>query len=86
MIKGLENWANENSPEEIKLLLLHIKSLQSCLTLCDPMVYRLPGSSVHGILQSRILECVSMPSSRVSSQSSVQIEPKSMEKKSCEGL
>ena len=32
------------------------KSLQSCLTLCDPMDRSLPGSSVHGILQERILE------------------------------
>ena len=29
---------------------------QLCPTLCDPMDYRLPGSSVHGILQARILE------------------------------
>ena len=28
---------------------------QSCSTLCDPMAYSLPGSSVHGILQARIL-------------------------------
>ena len=27
---------------------------QSCLTLCDPMDYSLPGFSVHGILQARI--------------------------------
>ena len=40
---------------------------QSCLTLCDPMTYILPGSSVHGILQARILEWVAMPSSRGSS-------------------
>ena len=44
------------------------KSLQSCPTLCNPMDYRLPGSSVHGILQARILECVAMYSSRGSSQ------------------
>ena len=31
---------------------------QLCLTLCDPMNYRPPGSSVHGILQARILEWV----------------------------
>jgi len=37
---------------------------QSCLTLCDPMGCSLPGSSVHGILQARILEWVAMPSSR----------------------
>ena len=29
---------------------------QSCLTLCDPMDYSLPGSSVRGILQARVLE------------------------------
>ena len=29
---------------------------QLCLTLCDPMDYSLPVSSVHGILQARILE------------------------------
>ena len=32
------------------------KSLQSCLTLCDPMDCSLPGSSVHGIFQARVLE------------------------------
>ena len=42
--------------------------LQSCLTLYDPVDYRLAGCSVHGILQERILEWVSMPSSRGSSQ------------------
>ena len=37
----------------------------SCVWLfCDPMDYSLPGSSVHGILQARILEWVTMPSSR----------------------
>ena len=39
------------------------KSLQSCLTLCDPMDYSLPVSSIHGILQARILKWVAMPSS-----------------------
>ena len=43
-------------------------SLQSCPTLCNPMDCILPGSSVHGILQARILEWVVMPSSRGSSQ------------------
>ena len=28
---------------------------ESCLSLCDPMKYNLPGPSVHGILQARIL-------------------------------
>ena len=41
---------------------------QSCLTLCDPMNCSLPGSSVHGILQARILEWVAVPFSKESSQ------------------
>ena len=40
---------------------------QSCLTLCDPMDCSPPGSSVHGILQARILEWVAISSSRGSS-------------------
>ena len=36
---------------------------QSCPTLCNPMYCSLPGSSVHEILQTRILEWVAMPSS-----------------------
>ena len=43
-------------------------SPQSCLTLWDPIDCSLLGSSVHGILQARILEGVAMPSSRGSSQ------------------
>ena len=37
---------------------MHAQSLQSCLTLCSPMDCSPPGSSVHGILQARILEGV----------------------------
>ena len=29
---------------------------QSCLTLSDPMDFSLPGSSIHGIFQARVLE------------------------------
>ena len=36
------------------------KSLQSCLTLCDPIDGSPPGSSVPGILQARTLECVAI--------------------------
>ena len=43
------------------------KSLQSCSTFCDLMDGSLPGFSVHGFLQARILEWVAMPSSRGSS-------------------
>ena len=41
---------------------------QSCLTLCNPMDSSPPGSSVHGVLQARILEWVAIPFSRRSSQ------------------
>ena len=44
------------------------KSLQSCLTLCDPTDWSPPGSSLHEILQTRVLEWAAMPSSRGSSQ------------------
>ena len=50
-------------------VLVCAKSLQSCPTLCDPIDCSPPGSSVHGILQARILEWVPMPSSRGSSGS-----------------
>ena len=42
----------------------HAKSLQLCLTLCDPMDYIHSGSFVHGILLAKILDWVAMPSSR----------------------
>ena len=42
-------------------------TLQLCLTLCDSMDCSPPGSSVHGILQARILDWVAMPSFRESS-------------------
>ena len=42
----------------------HRTGLQSLQTLCNPMDCRLPGSSVHGIFQARILERVAMPSTR----------------------
>ena len=45
-----------------------LKSPQSCLTLFNPMDHSPPGSSVHGILQTRILEWVGMPSWRRSSR------------------
>ena len=45
--------------EKVKVLVA-----QLCLTLCDPMDYSPPGSSVHGILQARILEWVAILFSR----------------------
>ena len=41
------------------------KSLQSCPTLCDPIDCSLPGSSVHGIFQARVLEWGAITFSRV---------------------
>ena len=48
----------------VKQLHVWAQSLQSCPTLCDPMVCNPPGSSVRGLLQARILEWVAIPSSR----------------------
>ena len=43
---------------------VHVKSLQSCLTLCSPMDCSPPGFSVLGILPVRILKWVAMPPSQ----------------------
>ena len=48
----------------IFIMCVHVKSLQLCPTLCNPMVCSPPGPSVHRILQARIMESVAMPSSR----------------------
>ena len=47
---------------------MKVKVAQLCPTLCDPMDCSLPGSSVHGIPQARLLEWVAVPFSRGSSQ------------------
>ena len=47
---------------------------QSCLTLCDTTDCSLPGSSVLGISQARILEWVAISSSRASSQPGIEPE------------
>ena len=57
-------------------MFIHWKYILSCavlshfshVRLCNPKDYWLPGSSVHGIPQERILEWVAMPFSRGSSQ------------------
>ena len=48
-----------------------VKVIQSCLTLCDSKDYSPPGSSVHGLLHTGILEWVAIPFSRGFSQSRV---------------
>ena len=58
----------EAGDKDLMCARMHAKSLKLCPTLCDPMDCSTPSSSVHGILQARILEWVAMPSSRESSQ------------------
>ena len=50
------------------LVSMSVLVAQSCPTLCDPMDWGPPSSSVHGIFQARILELVAIPFSRGSSQ------------------
>ena len=60
-------WSQAEITHSVTLSLVYMKSLQPCLTLCDPMDYSPLGFSVHAILQARILKWVSMPFSRGSS-------------------
>ena len=52
---------------------------QSCLTLYDPMDCGLPGSSVHGILQARILEWVAIPVSRTTPNPGIEPESSALQ-------
>ena len=60
-----------HTPKSINVIyhisILIRKSIFSCLTHCDPMDCSLQGSSVHGILQARVLEWVAISFSRGSS-------------------
>ena len=49
----LYHWANRETPCNQSVAAAAAKSLQPCLTLCDPIDGSLPGSSVHGIFQAR---------------------------------
>ena len=62
--------SGKSSRTENTLLGCHMcgQSPQSCPTLCNPMDYSPPDSSVHGILQARILEWVAISFSRESSR------------------
>ena len=53
-------------PGQVRLW-CEVKSAQSCPTLCDPVDCSPPGSSVHEILQARVLEWVAISFSRGSS-------------------
>ena len=55
-----------NSPKclKSKVSVNECSFIQSCLSLCDPMDYSLPGSSVHWIILAAILEWVAISYSR----------------------
>ena len=79
----LQTWDPDNHPQDkwcqqivikcirgrqiITVTCVSAKSLQLCLTLCDPLNCSLPGSSIRGIFQARILEWVAISSSGGSS-------------------
>ena len=54
--QGDGSWTSDTTPGLRIPLLGCVLVAQSCLTLYDPIDYSLPGSSVYGILQARILE------------------------------
>ena len=63
---GLEKVSFHSNPKErqCQRMLKVSEVTQSCLTLCDPMDCSLPGSSIHGIFQGRVLEWVAISFSR----------------------
>jgi len=69
--KGLKESKTNSTPNSIPLIMKHAlvwnaaaaaaaKSLQSCLTLCDPIDGSPPGSPIPGTLQARTLEWVAI--------------------------
>jgi len=64
----LQNGGNDTDYLGIRDTLYKVLVIQSCPILCDPMDYSLPGSSVHGMLQAKILEWVAIPFSKRSFQ------------------
>ena len=57
---GLQSMGSQTVERDWAIAAADAKSLQSCLTLCDPMDYSLPGSSIRGIFQARVLEWVAI--------------------------
>ena len=57
-------WMSDTNPIWFLRVCVPAKMLQSCPSLCDRMDCSLPGSSVLGILQARILEWTAMPTSQ----------------------
>ena len=65
--KQRENFSFPKPVPDLTRVSLRLEVTQSCLSLCDPMGYSLPGSFIHGIFQPRVLEWVAIPFSRGSS-------------------
>ena len=57
---ALTRWTLVGKVRSLLFNMLSAKSLQSCPTLCDPIDCSLPGSSIHGIFQARVLEWVAI--------------------------
>ena len=60
---GQEHWSGLPFPSPMHESENETEVAQLCPTLCDPMDCSLPGSSVHGIFQARVLEWVAIASS-----------------------
>ena len=82
-LEGYSPWSDKEldttdwltpSLSHFSLYTCYVLAAQSRLTLCDPVDCSTPGSSIHGILQVRILEWVATPFSRRSSQSREQTQ------------
>ena len=70
---------------QVLMRILHAKSLQSCLTLCNPMDGSSPGSPVHRILQARILEWVAIYSMEITGNRG-QFLPSPVRQVECSGI
>ena len=70
---GLTSSLLQNHKIVYALTVLSLVS-QSYVTFCNPMDCTQPGSSVHGVLQARVLKCVVIPSSRGTSRPRNQIQ------------
>ena len=64
--KQQQQWSGNHTPGHISKV-KESEVTQSCLTLCDPMDCSLPGFSIHGIFQARVLEWVAISFSKGSS-------------------
>ena len=64
VLRNEQEWKNLGVKKQCVYVCVCVRESQSCPTLCDPMDYSPPDSSVHWILQARIMEWVAVPFSR----------------------